>query len=86
VRTSAEPLVHFFNRVCVEIVISRPTTGIQTENVRVASTRGERRRAGAHSATRERVLKKWVAVDWAGGGRAGRRGAGRQAGKKSGSN
>ena len=70
-RTSAEPLVRFFNRVCVEIVISRPTTGIQTENVRVASTRGERRRAGAHSSTRERVLKKWVAVDWAGGG-AGR--------------
>jgi hypothetical protein len=39
-------------------VISRPTTGIQTENVRVASTRGERRRAGAHSSTREKSSKK----------------------------
>jgi hypothetical protein len=69
VRTSAEPLVHFFNRVCVEIVISRPTTGIQTENVRVASTRGERRRAGAHSSTREREFQKneWLVVGQAGG-------------------
>jgi hypothetical protein len=71
-----EPLVQFINGVSrVKIKISRPTTGIQTENVGVASTRGERRRAGAHSATRERVLKKWVAVDCgqAGGGQAGRK-------------
>jgi hypothetical protein len=63
-----EPLVHFINGVSrVKSEISRPTTGIQTKNVGVASTRGERRRAGAHSSTREREFQKWVAVDWAGG-------------------
>jgi hypothetical protein len=86
VRTIAELLVQFINvdlRVIFTLrfrIRSRKTSLIKNENVGVASTRGERRRAGAHSATRERVLKKWVAVDWAGGG------AGRQAGKKSGSN
>jgi hypothetical protein len=54
-----EPLVQFINGVSrVKIKISRPTTGNQIENVRVASTRREWRRAGAHSSTKEKSSKK----------------------------